>query len=562
MVGDRTKIAVLLDELETEYHVAILSGVLRSLRRNRARAHVVVGGALAEAGQPRVVRNFVYDWVKHAGFDGYLPLAGTLSNQCGPETFQSFLSATCPAAQRIAIGLKVPRVPSVHVDNAHGIQLLVSHLVTEHRTRRIAFLGGPPSSQEAGVRARAFRAALEGSGIVLDPELVVEGGFTREHGAHGVTTLLDQRRIAPHAIQAIIAVNDESALGAMEELRRRKIDVPNAVRVAGFDDTPSARAANPPLTTVSQCAEEQGDHAGSTLLEALERRRPPADDVMIKPKLVIRRSCGCRPSLRNESLATPKTTLAHTCRIALLERRSRITAELSRAAAGRLAGIPAWESQLFEAVLSELDESKGFLEAMDQLMRETISRGSDALACHDVLTALRSQVLSSASVEPALRGRLEELFQEARVLLVRLSKDVELAQARTEAFHMRSITKACFALCGSGSLAELGTTLEEHLPRLGVPAFSISRLRTQESSTLDVIACRGRMGLRGQKTSSHARMGVDPCLDDEELLVLEPLEFESVPVGVAAFAWGATDVAVYERLRELLGMALFVSRRA
>jgi DNA-binding LacI/PurR family transcriptional regulator len=562
-VGESAKIAVLLDELESEYHVAILTGLLRSLRRNSARARVIVGGSIAERGKPPIVRNFVYDWMRQGRFHGCLPLAGTLSNQCGPEVFRDWLKESCGKTPSLAIGLKLAGVPSVHVDNAHGIQLLVQHLVGEHRARRIAFIPGPPSSQEASVRTHAFKSALESSGLVVDSRLIVDGGFSREHGARGVTTLLDARNIAPNALDAIVAVNDESALGAVEELTRRGIRVPDGVRVVGFDDTPSARASNPPLTTVSQCAEDQGDHAGSTLLEALERRRPLADDVMLKPNLVVRRSCGCCPSVRNDTASSSRLTgtLAHTCRIALIERRSRILAELSRAALGRLSGIPAWESRLFQSVVNELDGSRGFLEEVDRLMREAIARGSDALVCHDVLTALRLQVLASASVEPPVRTRFEDLFQEARVLLARLSRDVEQARARASAAHMRSITKACFSLCGSGSLSELGQSLSEHLPLLGVPVFSVARLRPGNGSELDVIASRNRGGRPGGKTASFAEMGAEPSLHDEEMVVIEPLEFDSIPVGVAAFGWGTLDVSIYERLRELLGMALFVSTR-
>jgi hypothetical protein len=46
-------------------------------------------------------------------------------------------------------------------------------------------------------------------------------------------------------------------------------------------------------------------------------------------------------------------------------------------------------------------------------------------------------------------------------------------------------------------------------------------------------------------------------LEREEVMLIEPLEFDGHPVGVAALAWGARDPLHYEQLREVLGAAVY-----
>ena len=68
----------------------------------------------------------------------------------------------------------------------------------------------------------------------------------------------------------VIAVNDLTALGAMECLQRRGIRVPEDVSVAGFDDSYLARYAAPPLTTVRLPAYEMGIAATEMAIAAVE----------------------------------------------------------------------------------------------------------------------------------------------------------------------------------------------------------------------------------------------------------------------------------------------------
>ncbi len=94
---------------------------------------------------------------------------------------------------------------------------------------------------------------------------------------------------------AVLASNDNSALGAMDELQAAGLVVPRDVAVIGFDDRSEAKAQAPTLTTVHFPMFELGYQAAGLLLKAIEGQMKKGELVRIPTRLVIRESCGCLP---------------------------------------------------------------------------------------------------------------------------------------------------------------------------------------------------------------------------------------------------------------------------
>ena len=555
----KPRIAVLLDHIESDYHVEVLTGVLRAAR-TRAKVLIVPGGWLSRSDAEPLARNFIYDFLTQAKIDGVLALAGSLSNYAGLARFREWLKrfAHVPV---VTVGIDVPDVASVWVDNGIGIHSVVSHLVTAHGKRRIAFVRGPEASPEAETRRQAYRRALEEQGIQKDDRLVVPGGFERENGSAAISTLLDERRFTTATLDAVVGVNDETALGAIEELTRRGISVPQPIAVVGFDDARSARTGNPPLTTVSQRIDFQASAATRTLLDAIASGRG-AVGTKLDPELVVRASCGCVVRFHNDSTEVRAAAggMARSASLFLVERRATTVAELARAAAGRLVGMPGWETRLIDGLAHDLGGAaeSSFVHEVEQFARKNVAFGRDVTVCHDVLTTLRLQAVAATSVEPSARPRVEDLFQEARLRIARIGADVEHDRQQSLNHHARIVTKACLAVVGGGDARTLAQALAEHLPALGISAYTVTRLKKPANSTeLSVVARFAPNALTSSVTALPLReLGIDPTLEREDALVVEPLEFAGVAVGIGAFAWGAHNPFHYEALREVLGAAV------
>jgi DNA-binding LacI/PurR family transcriptional regulator len=132
--------------------------------------------------------------------------------------------------------------------------------------------------------ARPFERAGAGAASFPIWECAHNG---RHDGREAATALLagDPRPTA------IVALSDELALGALDAAADAGLDVPGDLSVTGFDDTPAAVLARPPLTTVRQPLHRKGEVAGRRLLDLVAGRRP-ARVRRLPTELVARESTG------------------------------------------------------------------------------------------------------------------------------------------------------------------------------------------------------------------------------------------------------------------------------
>ena len=98
--------------------------------------------------------------------------------------------------------------------------------------------------------------------------------------------LLDE----PDPPTAVVAANDEIALGAMDAIRSTGRTTPDDISVVGFDDTPQAGWSVPQLTTVRQPLADMGRMAISMLVAAWAGSGVDAQHVQVRTTLVERSS--------------------------------------------------------------------------------------------------------------------------------------------------------------------------------------------------------------------------------------------------------------------------------
>jgi len=176
-------------------------------------------------------------------------------------------------------------VPTVAIDAAGGVEQAVEHLVAlGHRT--VAYAGGPASSWSDARRHEGLRRAVARhapSGLEVEDL----GHFAPTFDGGGAAGDL----VLARGATAVIAHNDMVALGLVDRLRRRGVDVPGDVSVVGFDDTPSARIVWPPLTTVSVPLARLGRAAVDALLDD-----GPTHHTQLDVALVVRGSTAPPPA--------------------------------------------------------------------------------------------------------------------------------------------------------------------------------------------------------------------------------------------------------------------------
>jgi DNA-binding LacI/PurR family transcriptional regulator len=556
------RILVLIDNIESDYQIEVLSGVLRATRTSNVNTLIVPGGALAARDQV-TPRTFVYDLVAQAPVDGILVLAGSLSNHSGVPAFCSWLQRF-GQVPLLCIGLDIPGHASVFVDNGVGAYATIKHLIEKHGRRKIACFRGPLHSAEAEQRYAAYTRALADHGLTVDPQLVLLcPSFGREDGHAAVATLFGERGKNPSDLDAIVCVNDDVALGAIESLTRRGVSIPDQIALVGFDDGANARAANPPLTTVNQRVELQGYTAGRELVEALENGTQLRSHRLDSLE-VVRGSCGCMVPYQNDSRGVESGgRAARSVALAFLGRQATLKAEMARAAAGRLGNQSGWEDKILSALSSDLQGTDGtFRYALESVARRAIAVGGSVDPCHDVLTALRLQVLGIASGQPEARPRIEDMFQETRLVLTMVALAAYRDRDQAAARHLRNISKTCLETLVTRESGPISRALSAHLPPLGVSACAISRLlpSSRRGAQLEVVArLSPDFGHSKLQLLPQSSLGLDQTLSHLAIAVLMPLDFNQEPVGLAAFGWGAHNPILYEQLREVLSVAVYAT---
>jgi phosphoserine phosphatase RsbU/P len=193
-------------------------------------------------------RGVLFDIIQPDEFDGFIILAGAISSYITYDRLVEFCKKYT-VVPCISTSVSLPGVPAIVSDNETGILQLIDHLYKVHGYTKIANLRGPAHHKESDARFLAYKAGLERNGLPFDPGLVYEGDFWYFGGESGGADLLDR---GERDFQAIVTGNDEMAVGALRELKRRGIKVPEDIAVCGFENIFEVRTLTPPLTTIVQ----------------------------------------------------------------------------------------------------------------------------------------------------------------------------------------------------------------------------------------------------------------------------------------------------------------------
>lgn len=172
----------------------------------------------------------------------------------------------------------------VVVDDFNGAMNATEYLI-KTGCRRIAHLAAPQHLLIGYHRQRGYISALEKNGIEVDDNLIMKCDTIEES-----YEIVPRLMALDHPPDAILAVNELTAAGAVNSLKRLKYSVPDDVSVIGFTDGLVSTVTDPPLTTVSQHGFDIGLKAAEMLLERIKNpdsgKKPYT--IEIKTKLVVR----------------------------------------------------------------------------------------------------------------------------------------------------------------------------------------------------------------------------------------------------------------------------------
>jgi DNA-binding LacI/PurR family transcriptional regulator len=262
-------IGVMLSDLHNPFFVEVVDGIQAEALRAGYDALFNTGGRTA-AGESSAIESLL-----QLRTDGLILASPVLSSR------EIRAAAVTAPVVLVARPSRWPEVDSVTNDDRAGACLAIEHLA-ELGHRSIAHIDGGKGAGAAARRA-GYKDAMRARGLERRC-LVIPGEYTEKGGADGVERLLASN----HRPTAIFAANDLAAIGAMQAIEERGLQVPGDLSLVGYDNTGLAALRHIDLTTIDQPRQGIGATAVRLLLDRLGGGRRRARHVLMQPSLVVR----------------------------------------------------------------------------------------------------------------------------------------------------------------------------------------------------------------------------------------------------------------------------------
>jgi LacI family transcriptional regulator len=178
-------------------------------------------------------------------------------------------------------------ISSVLIDDFRGAYLATVHLI-EQGYRRIAHISGPLHMKIFLDRFNGYKKALNDHQLKFDKTLLVTGDISIEAGKNGIEELLKVK----NPPDAVFAVEDFTALGALKELKNRGIKMPEQFGLVGFANELFGEHITPSLSTIDQQTVKMGKESFRLVLDLINQEDKPvkAKKIVLDPILILRES--------------------------------------------------------------------------------------------------------------------------------------------------------------------------------------------------------------------------------------------------------------------------------
>jgi len=155
---------------------------------------------------------------------------------------------------------------SITVDNEYAVFTMTKHLI-KSGSKRILFISGPVSVSTSIERLNGHTLALKHYNIPFRQEYIKYGDYSFQSGIDIIKLIYEEKL----EIDALIAANDNMAIGAMKALKEYGYAIPGDVQVFGFDNTRSSQVVEPALSTVEQPIKEMGQKTVDIIMAQINK---------------------------------------------------------------------------------------------------------------------------------------------------------------------------------------------------------------------------------------------------------------------------------------------------
>lgn len=224
----------------------------------------------------------IFNTIIDSQLDGVIILGGNIDYLQIPEGYLDGLRKLIAQLPVIVVGRKLDQCDYTTLprDQIHCVSMITRYLL-DKGYRRMAFIGGSAGVYMTGLRIAAFQNTLKEAGLGADCARVIETNFYARHGYSAVHQLLASDAPLP---DALLAINDRVAMGAIRALKDRGFNVPEDIAVASCEAFPDSEYYVPRLTTVDHQTDLLGQQVIGQMMSLLQGC--VADNSPVSPRLI------------------------------------------------------------------------------------------------------------------------------------------------------------------------------------------------------------------------------------------------------------------------------------
>ena len=274
--GSTHNIGVVLPFITNYYFSTVITGIQEVAYKNNYNIILFVTNNSSER-ELSIIKKLPF-----SSLDGLLVAVTSNSDSC--DHFQEIINNYFPIVffDRVASNVSASKVLQ---DDFKGAFDAVEHLIKQGYTR-IAHITGPEELELTRKRVQGYLAALKRHNLSIKNKWIIHSGFSQAWGELDTDCLM-QCKQKP---DAIFAVNDGKAIGAMVSLKKRNIAIGKDIGVIGFTDDPVSVLVSPSLSTISEPAFGIGKQSCELLLKHLSKREFFPKVITLQGELMIRES--------------------------------------------------------------------------------------------------------------------------------------------------------------------------------------------------------------------------------------------------------------------------------
>ncbi|MBY9005948.1 MAG: substrate-binding domain-containing protein [Candidatus Lokiarchaeota archaeon] len=460
----KNTIGIFITSLDDDYNEMLCKGFEDYAKENDVNAIYVIGGPLHVSFHPYEAHsNILYDLIDTTNVDGLIISSASLGVFTTEIKLREFVQkySNLPI---ISLGTKLQDTTNILIDNRQGMRDLIRHIIEGHNARRIAFIKGSEGNYDAKIRYQAYKEILNEFKIPIEEELIFQGNFTLLSGKFCTSTLLNK------GIQfdAIVAANDAMALGAIQELKKRGVNIPEDALVTGFDNTFTSSFSNPPLTTIKQPVYQQGIEAMKKIISMIKDKHR-SEDIVLPTELIIRKSCGCIPESSAESIINAYKNSDDSKNDDLSIDLDKIITEIQKSNIYENFKMnPILVQDLLTTFINEITGKNEniFLNKFQGLVEDIIPYDQDLKDWIDITKMFQKFSLFYRSNKDC-QSKSEKILEKARKIINNTIEQFEAYQSNKMDLNIKNLVNAIDLLNSNFVLSEINSIACKTLPKLG-----------------------------------------------------------------------------------------------